>query len=39
MNDLKDLLKLADTAAAAAGEALLANRAGWGVIEEIQGGR
>ena len=37
MNDLRDLLKLADTAAAAAGEALLANRAQWGVIDEIQG--
>jgi myo-inositol-1(or 4)-monophosphatase len=37
VNDLKDLLKLADTAAAAAGEALLANRAQWGVIEDVQG--
>ena len=37
MNDLKDLLKLAETAAAAAGEALLANRAQWGVIEAEQG--
>ena len=37
VNDLRDLLKLADTAAAAAGEALLANRAQWGVIDEIQG--
>ncbi len=37
MHDLKDLLKLADTAADAAGEALLANRVQWGVIEEIQG--
>lgn len=37
MEDLKDLLKLAEAAAAAAGEALLANRAGWGVIEAEQG--
>ncbi|MEZ5959142.1 MAG: inositol monophosphatase [Hyphomonadaceae bacterium] len=37
MNDLKDLLKLAETAAAAAGEALLANRLQWGVIEDVQG--
>ena len=37
MNDLKDLLKLAETAAAAAGEALLANRVQWGVIEDVQG--
>ena len=37
MNDLKDLLELADAAAAAAGEALLANRVAWGVIEEVQG--
>ena len=33
MSDLKALLHLADTAAAAAGEALLANRVQWGVIE------
>lgn len=37
MNDLKDLLELADHAAAAAGEALLANRAQWGVIEAEHG--
>ncbi|MGD9966170.1 MAG: inositol monophosphatase [Hyphomonadaceae bacterium] len=37
MNNLKDLLRLAETAAAAAGEALLANRAQWGVIEAEQG--
>lgn len=37
MSDLKDLLRLADTAAAAAGEALLANRVQWGVIEAEQG--
>lgn len=37
MNDLKDLLKLAETAAAAAGEALLANRVQWGVVEDVQG--
>lgn len=37
MNDLKDLLALAADAAAAAGEALLANRAEWGVIEAEQG--
>ncbi len=37
MSDLRDLLKLADTAAAAAGEALLANRVQWGVIEAEQG--
>ena len=37
MSDLKDLLKLADTAAAAAGQALLANRVQWGVIEAEQG--
>lgn len=37
MNDLKDLLKLADAAAAVAGEALLANRVQWGVIEDVQG--
>lgn len=37
MNDLKGLLALADRAAAAAGEALLANRAQWGVIEAEHG--
>ncbi|MFN3462635.1 MAG: inositol monophosphatase family protein [Terricaulis sp.] len=37
MSDLRDLLKLADAAAAAAGEALLANRVQWGVIEAEQG--
>ncbi len=37
MNDLKHLLAVADAAAAAAGEALLANRAQWGVIEEEHG--
>lgn len=37
MSDLRALLHLADTAAAAAGEALLANRAQWGVIEAEQG--
>lgn len=37
MSDLKALLHLADTAAAAAGEALLANRVQWGVIEAEQG--
>ncbi len=37
MNDLKDLLAMADHAAAAAGEALLANRAQWGVIEAEHG--
>lgn len=37
MNDLKDLLKLAETAAATAGEALLANRVQWGVVEDVQG--
>ncbi|MGD9980023.1 MAG: inositol monophosphatase [Hyphomonadaceae bacterium] len=37
MSNLKDLLKLAETAAAAAGEALLANRSQWGVIEAEQG--
>lgn len=37
MSDLRDLLKLADVAAAAAGEALLANRVQWGVIEAEQG--
>jgi myo-inositol-1(or 4)-monophosphatase len=37
VNNLKDLLALADTAAAAAGEALLANRVQWGVIEAEHG--
>ncbi len=37
MSDLKALLHLADTAAAAAGEALLANRVQWGVIEAEHG--
>jgi len=37
VNDLKGLLALADRAAAAAGEALLANRAQWGVIEAEHG--
>jgi myo-inositol-1(or 4)-monophosphatase len=37
VNDLKHLLSVADAAAAAAGEALLANRAGWGVIEAEHG--
>jgi myo-inositol-1(or 4)-monophosphatase len=37
VSDLKALLHLADTAAAAAGEALLANRVQWGVIEAEQG--
>lgn len=37
MSDLKALLHLAETAAAAAGEALLANRVQWGVIEAEQG--
>ena len=37
MNDVKDLLTLAETAAAAAGGALLANRVQWGVIEAEQG--
>jgi len=37
VSDLRDLLKLADAAAAAAGEALLANRVQWGVIEAEQG--
>jgi myo-inositol-1(or 4)-monophosphatase len=37
VNDLKALLKLADTAAAAAGEALLANRTQWSVVEAEQG--
>jgi myo-inositol-1(or 4)-monophosphatase len=35
--DLKTLLSLADAAAAGAGEALLANRATWGVIEAEHG--
>jgi len=37
VSDLNALLHLADTAAAAAGEALLANRVQWGVIEAEQG--
>ncbi|MBL8545118.1 MAG: hypothetical protein JNL81_01565 [Hyphomonadaceae bacterium] len=37
MIDLRTLLQLADAAAAAAGEALLANRVQWGVIEAEQG--
>lgn len=37
VTDLAALLKLADAAAAAAGEALLANRVPWGVIEAEQG--
>lgn len=37
VGELKDLLRLAEAAATAAGEALLANRAQWGVIEDIQG--
>lgn len=37
MNDLKHLLAVADAAAAAAGEALLANRVQWGVIEGEHG--
>lgn len=37
MNNLKDLLALAESAAAAAGEALLANRVQWGVIAAEQG--
>lgn len=37
MSDLKDLLRAADAAAAAAGEALLANRAQWSVVEDVQG--
>jgi myo-inositol-1(or 4)-monophosphatase len=37
VNDLPALLALADAAAAAAGEALSANRAAWGVIEAEHG--
>jgi myo-inositol-1(or 4)-monophosphatase len=37
VDDLKALLELAEAAAASAGEALLANRAVWGVIEAEQG--
>jgi myo-inositol-1(or 4)-monophosphatase len=37
VSDLKALLHLAETAACAAGEALLANRVQWGVIEAEQG--
>jgi myo-inositol-1(or 4)-monophosphatase len=37
VNDLSDLLALAEAAAAAAGEALLANRQAWSVIEAEQG--
>ncbi|MGQ0533954.1 MAG: inositol monophosphatase family protein [Caulobacteraceae bacterium] len=37
MSNLKDLLDLAGAAATAAGEALLANRAAWGVIEAEHG--
>jgi myo-inositol-1(or 4)-monophosphatase len=37
VTDFKPLLALADAAAAAAGEALLANRAEWGVIEAEHG--
>lgn len=37
MLDLQTLLNLADAAAAAAGEALLANRAAWSVIEAEHG--
>lgn len=37
MHDLQALLKLAETAATAAGEALLANRVQWGVIEAEHG--
>ncbi|OQW59952.1 MAG: hypothetical protein A4S17_11045 [Proteobacteria bacterium HN_bin10] len=37
MTDLRDLLRRAATAACAAGEALRANRAAWGVIEAEHG--
>lgn len=37
MNNLKDLLALAESAASVAGKALVANRAQWGVIEAEQG--
>ena len=34
---MRDLLAMAEAAAAAAGEALLANRAAWSVIEAEEG--
>jgi myo-inositol-1(or 4)-monophosphatase len=37
VSDLKDLLAMAEAAAGAAGEALLANRAAWSVIEAEDG--
>jgi myo-inositol-1(or 4)-monophosphatase len=37
VSELRDLLAIAEAAAAAAGEALLANRAGWSVVESEHG--
>ncbi|HET9231761.1 MAG TPA: inositol monophosphatase [Vitreimonas sp.] len=37
MSELRDLLAMAEAAAAAAGEALLANRSAWSVIEAEEG--